>query len=755
MADSPSANVASPEVVVLKPKLRAPSLRPEYLSRPRLLKLLKRGFDRKITLINAPPGYGKTTLLAQWRLAEGGNLPFVWVSLDEQDNDPARLWIHIREALRQIAPEEAFGIDGFVRLDVDLGEHIETALPLLINGLTEFPQKMALVLDDYHCVKDSECHKLMTFFVKHLPDTVHLIFSTRYDLPLSLGRLRARDEVNEIRAEQLAFSEEEAASLLKERLHLAIDPSDLRILLDRTEGWPAAINLAALSLRGKKDAHAVIESFRGNNRFIVEVLAEEVLATLSREQREFLLRTSILERMSASLCEAVTGMKASGKLLDELKNSNLFVVPLDDNQEWYRYHKLFADFLIYELYSTQPWLVPVLHERASEWFERAGIVEAAIHHAIAAGEFARAGSLVARHWFGYVASGQVVTLERWLSALPEDPINGDAAVGLVKAWISALQGQPEESERFLALAEGSSHEGELPDGTASVEAGVALVRSLFGYGGVQVMLAAARRVEELEPPEQTSPRTALAKLAVGMSLYYAGEISEAKQPLEEILQLTGIDQPVLRLTVLCVLSFVASDEGRLEEAESLAREAHAVVERFGLEKIAQASAVPIALGLALAGRGQLAEAQIELERGVSVRRLYQSLSPWPTVTGLLALAPLRAAHEDRDGARALLVEARAIVERYPDAGMFTQLLERREHELSRRKLQERAHTQELSERELAVLRLLDANRSNREIGRILYVSLNTVKAHVKSIYRKLEVSSREEAAEQARARGLT
>ena len=755
MADSPSANVASPEVVVLKPKLRAPSLRPEYLSRPRLLKLLKRGFDRKITLINAPPGYGKTTLLAQWRLAEGGNLPFVWVSLDEQDNDPARLWIHIREALRQIAPEEAFGIDGFVRLDVDLGEHIETALPLLINGLTEFPQKMALVLDDYHCVKDSECHKLMTFFVKHLPDTVHLIFSTRYDLPLSLGRLRARDEVNEIRAEQLAFSEEEAASLLKERLHLAIDPSDLRILLDRTEGWPAAINLAALSLRGKKDAHAVIESFRGNNRFIVEVLAEEVLATLSREQREFLLRTSILERMSASLCEAVTGMKASGKLLDELKNSNLFVVPLDDNQEWYRYHKLFADFLIYELYSTQPWLVPVLHERASEWFERAGLVEAAIHHAIAAGEFARAGFLVARHWLGYALSGQTTLLERWLAALPEDLISDDAALILVRAWISALQGRSEESERFLALAEGRSYKGMLPDGSASVELNVAIVRALFGYGGVQAEVAAARHADELEPSEQISPYTALARLAAGMTLYYSGEASEARKPLEQALRFTGDGQPILRISTLCVLSFVAADEGHSEEAESLAREAHGVVQKFELERIPQSSAVPIALGRALAERGKVAEAQIELEKGISKRRRFPSLSPWPTLVGLMALAPVRSARGERAEARALLAEAHAIIETYPDAGMFPELLERRERELSRRNRQEGAHTKELTERELAVLRLLDGERSNREIGQILYVSPNTVKSHVKSIYRKLGVSSRKEAAEQACARKLS
>src|SRR5215208_7389364 len=710
VADLPSANSSSLNTILLRPKLRAPLPRPEYLPRPRLLELLPMVSKRKITLIGAPPGYGKTTLLAQWYSTEGANMPTAWVSLDEQDNDPVRLWAHVIEAIRQIIPEEAFSTNGFVGMSTDYRELIDIKLPVLINGLAELPQGVALVLDDYHCIKESECHELVSFFVEHLPEKVHLIFATRYDLPLRLGRWRARDDVNEIRAEQLAFSEEETATLLKDRLGLDIDPGDLHALFERTEGWPAGIYLAALSLRGKKDIHAFIESFRGSNRFIFELLAEEILATLSDEERMFLLQSSILKRLSASLCEAVTGTKNSGRLLRELEHSNLFVVPLDDHGEWYRYHHLFVEFLRYELNSTRPQLVPVLHKRASEWFEQAGLVEAAIDHAFVAGEFARAGLLVARYWFGYALSGQGATLQRWLAALPEDLISGDAPLALVRAWVFALQGQREESGRFLTLAEGSSYKGKLPDGSASVVASAALVRGLFGYGGVQAMVTAARRAGELEPLEETSPRTPLVHLALGMSLYYSGENSGAKQQLEEALPLTGIGHPVSRTTVLCALSFVAADEGHLEEAESRASEAHAVVKRFGLERISQASAVPIALGLALAKRGKVAEAQNELERGLSARHRFPHLSPWPTLVGLLALAPVRAARGDRDGARALLVEARAIIERHPDAGMFTELLERRERELSRRKLRDDAHTEELSPRELAVLRLLVEER---------------------------------------------
>jgi len=240
-----------------------------------------------------------------------------------------------------------------------------------------------------------------------------------------------------------------------------------------------------------------------------------------------------------------------------------------------------------------------------------------------------------------------------------------------------------------------------------------------------------------------------------MTLYYSGEASEARKPLEQALRFTGDGQPILRISTLCVLSFVAADEGHSEEAESLAREAHGVVQKFELERIPQSSAVPIALGRALAERGKVAEAQIELEKGISKRRRFPSLSPWPTLVGLMALAPVLSARGERAEARALLAEAHAIIETYPDAGMFPELLERRERELSRRNRQEGAHTKELTERELAVLRLLDGERSNREIGQILYVSPNTVKSHVKSIYRKLGVSSRKEAAEQACARKLS
>jgi LuxR family transcriptional regulator, maltose regulon positive regulatory protein len=745
--------VSDTSVEVIKTKLRAPTLRSEHVPRPRLLEVLKASSERRVTLIGAPAGYGKTTLLTQWCQSEKGNLPFAWVSLDEQDDDPVRLWRHVIEALRQVTPEEGFGADVLVGLGVARGKLVESVLPMLINDLTEFPHRVVLVLDDYHCVNETSCHESVAFFMEHLPNTVHLVISTRSYPPLPLGRLRARGEMDEIRTEQLAFLEEEAAALLDERLRLDIGYGALRVLLDRTEGWPAGIYLAALSMREKNDTHAFVESFRGSGRYIVDLLGEEILATLSEEVREFLLRTSILESMSGPLCDAVVGREDSGYLLRELAHANLFVVPLSEDGEWYRYHNLFADFLRYELSSTQPKAVPALHERASAWFEREGMVSLAIRHAIATGEYARPGTLIARHWLGYFATGQIATLERWISALPEDLVNADAALALVRAWISAGRGLREERERYLALAEGSSYEGRLPDGTASVEAGVAIVRSTFAYDGVQSIVETARRAAALEP-EPTSPRAALLRFGLGSGLYLSGDTTRARKPLEEALELVRVGRPLIRMAVLFSLSSVALDEGRLEEANQRAREACALVGRFGLKGIPHATLAPIALGRVLAERGELDGAQAELESALSMRRKFPDLSPWPTLLGLLALAPVRLARGDRAGSRAVLAEARDILEALPDAGMFPELLKRQERKLRTGTRRDGALNGELTERELDVVRLLNGDLSTREMAEMLYVSPSTVRTHVKSIYRKFGVSSREKAVQQAQAQGL-
>src|SRR5215213_7324110 len=603
-----------PPRIVLKPKLRAPLPRPEHVVRRRLLELLRNALDFKLSVISAPTGYGKTTLLAHWRQVEETNQPFAWVSLDEQDNDPIRLWRHIVEALRRVVPEdEDLGADVLVGMRAVRERFVGVTLPRLINELAELSYQVVLVLDDYQFVTEEDSHESVSFFVEHLPENVHLVISSRTDPALSLGRLRARGEMNEIRTEQLAFSEEEAACLLNEKMGLDISPVNLSVLLERAEGWPAAIYLASLSLQQRANQRIPTVSFGGSNRYIVDLLGEEVLAGLPEDTKEFLLRTSVLRRMTGPLCDAVVGREGSAKLLRELARSNLFVVPLDEQGEWYRYHHLFSDLLLYELKSSRPELVPVLHRRASVWAEGAGSFEAAFRQAHAAADHERTGMVVARHWFGYVSAGQTATVERWLDALPEELVNSDGPLLLARAWISAQYGRQEERERFLALAEGSSYEGRLPDGSASIESSVAIIRAVFALGSVQSIAEAARRAAALEP-EQTSPRAALVRLALGHGLYLSGDTSAARRPLEEALALTNGGSPLVRIAVLFALSTVALDEGHLGEAESRASELHELVDRFGLKVIPQATLAPIALGRVLAERGKLEEAQKELER---------------------------------------------------------------------------------------------------------------------------------------------
>jgi LuxR family transcriptional regulator, maltose regulon positive regulatory protein len=722
--------------------------------RRRLLEILRNALDFKVTIVSAPTGYGKTTLLAHWRQVEEAEVPFAWVSLDEQDNDSIRLWRHIVEALRQAVPEAGdFGADVLVGLSAVGQRFVEITLPTLINELAELPHQVVLVLDDYQFVTGEDSHNSVAFFVEHLPENVHLVISSRTDPLLPLGRLRARGEMNEIRSEQLAFSEEEAECLLNEKMGLGIGPDDLSVLLERTEGWPAGIYLASLSLQNKEDKHAFIESFSGSNRYIVALLGEEVLAGLTEEVRQFLLETSVLRTMSGPLCDAVTGGEGSDKLLRELARSNLFVISLDEQGEWYRYHHLFSELLLYELRSSQPDLVPTLRKRASVWLEGASYFEGAIRQAIVATDYERVGLLITRHWYGYVSAGHTATAQRWLESLPEETLTHDASLALVKAWICALGGRREESARFLTLAESIPYEGPLPDGTASVEAGAAILRASFGYDGIRSTVEDARRAAELEPGP-TSPRAALMRFALGSGLYLSGDPARARKPLEEALALAEDDQRLVRVVALSFLSFVATDERHLEEAEARARAAQALVEGLPSQGIPQTSLAPIALGRALAERGRLEEAQEELESGLSARRRLPGLSPWPTLIGLLALAQVHAVRGDRAGARTVLAEARTILERYPDAGIFPELLERQERKLRARKPREGQLDGELTERELDVLRLLGGESSVRQIAQSLYVAPSTVRTQVKSVYRKLGVSSRKEAVEEAHVRGL-
>src|SRR5215211_5659686 len=542
-SDEPSDD---PARIVLKPKLRAPLPRPEQLVRRRLLEFLSNSLDRKVSIISAPTSYGKTTLLAHWRQIEEAEVPFAWVSLDEQDNDLVRLWRHIVEALRQVVPAQDFGAEVLAGMSVAGQDFVGMTLPTLINELAEVPHQVVLVLDDYQFITEEDSHESVSFFLEHLPENVHLVISSRSDPPLPLGRLRAMGEMNEIRTEQLAFTEKEAECLLNERMELGIGADDITVLVERTEGWPAGIYLASLSLRDKEDKHSFVGSFGGSDRYVVGLLGEEVLAGLDEHVRRFLLETSVLRRLTGPLCDAVTGGEGSARLLRDLAASNLFVVALDEQGEWYRYHHLLSELLLYELGSTEPGLVATLRGRASEWLEGEGYVEGAIRQATEAEDHERVGLLIARHWYGYAVAGHYANVQGWLGSLPEGTIERDAALCLVRAWLYALAGRREECEEFLMLAERIHHEGPLPDGSTSVESAVATVRAVFGFGGIGQMVEAARKADALGL-DGTSPQAPLVKLGQGVSWYFCGDLARARRALEGGLRLANNYHPIVRL----------------------------------------------------------------------------------------------------------------------------------------------------------------------------------------------------------------
>jgi LuxR family maltose regulon positive regulatory protein len=399
MTDSTSA---SP---LLQTKLYLPRTRPGLVSRARLIERLNQAIERKLTVVCAPAGFGKTTLLSQWLATERAA---AWLSLDQSDNEPTRFWAYFIAALRTVHAEIGQATLSLLRSPQSLP--VETLLGPLLNEIAALTQHSVLVIDDYHLIDAQPIHQAIGFLLDHLPPQLHLVIASRADPPLPLSRLRARAELAELRASDLRFTVDEAVTFLNEVTGLDLMEPEVAALEARTEGWIAGLQLAALSMRGRDDVAGFISAFTGNDRFIVDYLVEEVLQRQSGAVRSFLLQTSILERLTGSLCDAVTEQQNGSAMLEALERGNLFVVPLDDKRRWYRYHHLFADILQARLRQELPELVHVVHERASAWDERHGRLDDAIRHALAASNVEGAAGLIELVARAMVRSNQAARL---------------------------------------------------------------------------------------------------------------------------------------------------------------------------------------------------------------------------------------------------------------------------------------------------------------------------------------------------------
>lgn len=434
---------------LLTTKLFMPPVPRDWVRRPRLIDQVASGLTVRLTLVSAPAGYGKTTLICDG--LRGARIPVGWLSLDAADNDPALFWTYFVAALQSVHPEIGKLALGMLRSPQS--PSVAWLLATLINEIIEVPVDFALVLDDYHEIDNQAIHDSMTYLVEHMPPQMHLFIATRTDPPLSLARLRARGHMSELRAADLRFTPSEATEFLNDVMRLGLSSANVTAVEARSEGWIVSLRMAALSIRITDDVSAFIDSFGSGTRHIFDYLLEEVVDRESPEVQEFLLRTSILERLAGPLCDAVTGRHDGQEMLGRLEARNLFVVPLDDNRRWYRYHQLFSDLLRARMIRQAPELIGELHSKASQWFEGEGLAAEAVNHAMASQDFDRAVELIEPMAMTMIAQNRYTTVSEWLSRIPDELVAGHPWLCVGGAWASLFMRKYEDVQKFIQWAE--------------------------------------------------------------------------------------------------------------------------------------------------------------------------------------------------------------------------------------------------------------------------------------------------------------
>jgi LuxR family maltose regulon positive regulatory protein len=716
--------------------------------RPRLELALEAGAEAALTLVAAPAGYGKTTAVRAWVEHSGSAL--AWVTLDAGDNDPARLWTYVATAVDRI--RNGLGRRAINRLHASATE-VEVAVDEVMNGIAEFGRPVTLVLDDLQTVPDSECLASLRYAIERLPATARLVAITRADPALELGRLRGRGLLTEVRARELAFTAAEARELLDDRAGLDLDKEQIEILVKRTEGWPAALYLAALWLRSVEDRDRAVHEFGGEQRHVAEYLSHEVLASLDAGHRSFLLRAAVLGSFTAELCDAVLDRSDSAAALAELEESNMFVLSLE-RREWFRVHPLFAEFATAQLGAVEPTVPQTIHRRAAEWLRGRGLVVEALQHAADAGDLEVVAELVGEYHLALIRNGRSGTLLRWAKAIPDELLieHPDAAVGAATAAL--LVGRmTRERRRFLRLADRAR--AQRPERFGAYEECVtAMVRAAGLDDGVnQAVVEGYRAVELAQRGVDDTLVAALAALA--RALYFAGDLDGARSAAAR-----AIDHPDAARRAPgvaaghAVLALVAADCGRRATARDHAEMARAIVGRITSSRSWLGSAVAEALGTVLAAEGDLVGAERELSH--AERFLEDEIATVPHARVLIRLADIRCRRGRLDEAGDTLGRAREKLAEIRDSGTVPVFADEVAIELE--KARGNASADEIlelpSEAEVAVLLWLASDLSVREIGTQMFLSPNTVRSHVRSIYRKLRVGSRQDAVARAEGIGL-
>ena len=550
---------------ILRTKLHVPSLRPGLIPRPRLIDRLNTGLNGRLTLISAPAGYGKTTLVTEW--LSGVPLSVAWLSLDESDNDPHRFLDYLLAALRQVHAE--FGQPVAAMLRSPQPPPDELVLTALVNEITAKPQPFILVLDDYHVIYIPPIHKQLNFLLEHQPAQMHMVLIAREDPPLPLPRLRASGQMVEIRQEDLRFSLEECADFLNRGMGLNLSPDDIAALERRTEGWIAGLQLAALSMRGRDDLPGFIQAFTGSSHYVLDYLIEEVFKRQSTEIQDFLLKTSILDRLCGPLCDAVADRTDSGTLLEHLEHANLFIVPLDQSCTWYRYHRLFAELLRQRLQVTDRISENELHIHACQWFTGQRLIPEAIRHALAAHDWEQAAGLIQGYSESLLRLGELGTLLGWLKALPEQVIRMHPQLCRDYGWVLTLTGQLEAARPHLDCCE-RALQGDNEKLGQVIVAQAYLARARGDY--LEAIELSKKGLALISGSDMLS--RGLVTFTLGFAHFNAGHLAEAEQALQEASQLARASgNDFTRLTALGLLGAIQMNQGRLHRAAESCRQA--------------------------------------------------------------------------------------------------------------------------------------------------------------------------------------
>ena len=730
---------------LVESKLDVPSPREGLVPRTAVVDRLQVAAGARVVSVAAPAGYGKTTVLSQWASAD--ERPFAWISLGHRDNDPAIMLTYVAAGLDRVSPVSPAV---FRALRTMNGSLWTSAVPKVAAAVASMPEPFVVVLDDVHELENRDCVDALAALAHHMPAGSQLVLSGRRESPLPLASLRAEGQLVEIGVPDLALTDHEAHRLLVQA-GLELSEDDAARLNDHAEGWAGGLYLAALALQGAPDDVSV-SSFSGEDRFVVDYLRSEHLGRLDAADAAFLIRSSVLDRMSGPLCDALLDRHDSAVMLENLERENLFVVPLDHSRSWYRFHHLFREMLRAELERRDPEEIGGLHRRASAWCTQNGLPEAAIEHARAAGDVDVLAALVGASALPFYRSGRTETVEGWLTPFDDaEHLERYPAVAALGTFLHALRGRPAAAERWAAAVARSSPDATMPDGSPA-GAWAALVRALLCRDGP------ARMLEDAETARADLALASLwrpaALLLVAEARLLVGDADGADELLGDVTREAAEENAVYAGTIAhAQRALLALERGDLLAAESEVAHGRRYVDDGALAGVE--TTILWAADARLATRvGDTARAREQLVRAQRLRPLLTEAVSWFSVQTRVELARSYLAVADPEGAETLLAEARTILRLRPDLGTLPAQVEELRTQIEGFSERQSGWASTLTAAELRLLPLLTTHLSFREIAERLFVSRNTIKTQAISIYRKLDASSRSEAIERAIALGL-